>query len=43
MGVFLKCNIKLKGSVVSTPSVITFIAPKLEESFFNPLHDCELI
>ena len=35
--VFLKGNIEFKSTIMSTPGVITFIAPELKESFFGSL------
>ena len=40
--IFLESDIKLKGAVVSTPSMITFITPEFEKPFFGSFLDLKL-
>lgn len=39
MLIFFKCNIKFERSIMSTPRMITFVTPKLKETFLNSFND----
>ena len=43
MLIFFKRNIKFESTIMSAPSMITFIAPKFEETLLNPFNNCEFI
>ena len=43
MYVFFKCDIKLEGSIMSAPCMITLVAPEFKETFLNSFNYCEFI
>lgn len=41
--VLLECQVKLQSSIMSTPRMVTLLAPELEESFLDSLLDLPLV